>query len=592
MSIDLSVQHTRLATLVDLLQTRTLSQPEKDAYIFLRQGEAEEGHLTYRELDQHARALGALLQRKGAEGQPILLLHAPGLDYIIGFMGCLYAKAIAVPAYPPRSARMMPRIQGIIADTQAEIVLTTSDLLPNLQQWFRETQELQHVKMITTDNLSLQLADELRIPDISEDTLAFLQYTSGSTSTPKGVMVSHGNLIYNLSMLHQQCGQHENSHMVSWLPPYHDMGLIAGILLPMYGGCTSTLMSPMAFLQRPQRWLQAMSNYKATESFGPNFSFELCRRKATPEMLASLDLSHWKVAANGAEPVREETMQRFLETFAPCGLRPGAFFPGYGMAEATLLVATGDHTDPPVVISVSKAALEKGWGILYHEDEKDAVRIVGYERTPEDQKTIIVNPETMLPCLPGQVGEIWVGGKSPAQGYWQKPEASAETFQARLADTGEGPFLRTGDLGFIHDEVLFVTGRLKDLIVIRGLNHYPQDIEHTVENSHIALRPGCSAAFPIEIDGKEQLVIVAEVQTRYIPAQPHDKESNSATRISLDPQDIYKAIRLAVIEEHDLQVHQIQLIKAGHIFKTSSGKIQRRACKTAFLSKSLNNWNE
>lgn len=590
MSIHLSARGTGLATLVDLLRERAASRPDQRAYNFLHHGETENGFFTYQDLDVRARSLAALLQSKRAEGKPVLLLHAPGLDYIAGFFGCLYAKAIAVPAYPPNTERMMPRIQAIVADTRAEIVLTTSDILPNLRRWFRDIQELQHIELIATDDLSLQMAGAWKQPDVVAETLAFLQYTSGSTSTPRGVMVSHGNLIYNLSKLHRLCGQHKDSHMVTWLPPYHDMGLIAGILLPMYGGCPSTVMSPMAFLQRPLRWLQAMSNYQATESFGPNFSFDLCWRKATPEIIARLDLSHWEVAANGAEPVRTRTMQRFVETFTPCALRPNVFAPGYGMAEATLMIAIGDPVKPPHLLSVRKDALELGRVVACETDEEEALSIAGYDGTPEDQQTIVVQPDTLLQCPPDEVGEIWIGGKSCAQGYWQKPEESEKIFGARLADTGEGPFLRTGDLGFIHDDVLFVTGRLKDLIIIRGRNYYPQDIEYTIECSHPALRPGSSAAFPVEINGKEQLVIIAEVHPRYKPGQ--SQESESSTRKSLDPEELYKAIRRAVAEEYDLQVYQIQLLKAGHIFKTSSGKIQRRACKAAFLSNSLNIWNE
>ncbi|GCE31285.1 acyl-CoA synthetase [Dictyobacter alpinus] len=602
MSIYLADQINKVSTLVDLLHERAHNTPDRRAYNFLRQGEKEEGHFSYAELDQRARALGSFLQSKKVKGKPVLLLHAPGLDYITGFFGCLYAQAIAVPAYPPASARMMPRIQSIVADTQAEIILTTSDLVGNLRTWFQNIQALQHVEFITTDNLPLNRADEWHRPDIHGDTLAFLQYTSGSTSTPKGVMVSHGNLVYNLSMLHECCGQHDDSHLVSWLPPYHDMGLIAGILLPLYGGCPSTIMSPLAFLQRPLRWLQAMSNYRATESFGPNFAFELCSRKATPEMIESLDLSNWEVAANGAEPVREDTMKRFIETFTPSGLRPNVFFPGYGMAETTLMAATGSHIDAPILLPVRKAALQEGRVEVDLERNAECVNVVGYQRTPIDQKTIIVNPETLLQCAPDQIGEIWIGGRSVAQGYWQNPEESERTFRARLADSGEGPFLRTGDLGFVYENVFFITGRLKDLIIIRGLNHYPQDIEAVAEKSHYALRPGCSAAFATEIQGKEQLVVVAEVHPRYIPdivqdvtatgQQDAPKNDRDVVRQPIDPEEIYTSIRRAVAEEQELQIAHIQLLKAGHMFKTSSGKVQRRACKAAFLANSLNKWNE
>ncbi|HBE28642.1 MAG TPA: hypothetical protein DDW25_07100, partial [Ktedonobacter sp.] len=324
MTNNVSAQSVDTSTLVELLRYRAIHQPEQHAYTFLRQGESGDAHLTYGELDRQAMAIAALLQSRDAVGKPALLLHPPGLEYIAAFFGCLYAGTIAVPAYPPRSARTMPRIQAIVADTQAKMVLSTAEALSDLQRCFAHLPEMESLEWVTTNTIPAHLADEWRKPELDRDSLAFLQYTSGSTALPKGVMITHGNLLHNLWLMKQHCEQTSESHMVSWLPPYHDMGLIGGILFPLYEGFPSTLMSPLAFLQQPFRWLQAISNSGATISVAPNFAYDLCNRKITAEQRATLDLSRWTLIANGAEPIRDETMKRFVETFAACGsvLRP------------------------------------------------------------------------------------------------------------------------------------------------------------------------------------------------------------------------------------------------------------------------------
>src|SRR5579885_1458468 len=516
MSYTLATKTVEATTLVELLRWRSLHHPERHAYTFLRQGETVDSRLTYGDLDREARTIASLLQQKGATAKPILLLHAPGTAYVSSFFGCLYAGAIAVPAYPPASARMMPRIQAIVEDTQAAIVLTTSNLLSDLQRYFTHVPDLQHLEWIATDTIPASLAQEWEEPLLTADSLAFLQYTSGSTSTPKGVMVTHSNLLHNLEWLVQYCEQRfENaSHMVTWLPPYHDMGLIGGILFPMYGGYPSTMMSPFAFLQRPYRWLQAVSRTRATISISPNFGYDLCIRKLTAEQKATLDLSNWEVAALGSEPIRSETLDQFAETLTPCA-----------------------------------------------DDE---------------------------------VGEIWTSGPSRAAGYWQKAEETGRTFNAYIATTGEGPFLRTGDLGFLHDGALFVTGRLKDLIVIRGRNYYPQDIELTVENCHPAIRKSCCAVFSIDVDGREELIVLAEIEARYSPAREATEAplANALNRKLLNGQELIKTIRREIAGEHDLQVYKVALLKTGAILKTSSGKVQRRACRAAFLNGELSMWDE
>jgi acyl-CoA synthetase (AMP-forming)/AMP-acid ligase II len=587
-------QHVEASTLVELLRWRALYQPERHAYSFIRQERMDDARLTYGELDRQARIIGAALQARGAVGKPVLLLHPPGLEYVAAFFGCLYAGAIAVPAYPPHSARTMPRIQAIVLDSRTDIVLATHDTLADLQHGFAQMPELAHMHWMATDRLDDCQATAWREPEITGISLAFLQYTSGSTGMPKGVMVTHNNLLHNLGMISRHCTQTPDSHMVSWLPPYHDLGLVCGILFPFYDGFPATLMSPMAFLQRPLRWLQAISSTRATMSLAPNFAYDLCCRKVTAEQRATLDLSNWEIAANGGEPARKETMDRFAATFGACGYRHGTFYPGYGMAESTLILATNKKQAVPLAPFFSLQALQHNGVIEIDPDDDDAKAITGYPEMAPDQKIIIVNPETRLQCAPDQIGEIWAAGPSIAQGYWGKPKETLHTFHAYVADTGEGPFLRTGDLGFMQDGALFVAGRSKDMIIMRGQNHYPQDIELTVERSHPAIRPGCCVAFSVDITGSEQLVVLAEIDPRYSPC--HDPAGvaveKSISHKSLSPQEVIKALRAAVAEEHELQIHHLMLLKAGSILKTSSGKLQRRACRSEFLAERLRAWDE
>lgn len=571
----------KLSTLVDLLGYRAQSHTEVTAYTFLQDGE-EAGRLTYKELDLKARAIAALLQSLDTTVSSALLLYPPGLDFIAAFFGCLYAGVVAVPAYPPRRNQNMSRLQAIVASSQATVALTTTSLLDNIVEGcFGQNPELAELRWIATDNIASGLAEVWQEPDLCESTLAFLQYTSGSTGTPKGVMVSHGNLLHNSALIHKGFGHTPNSQGVIWLPPYHDMGLIGGVLQPLYGGFPVTLMSSLDFLQKPLRWLQAISRYKATTSGGPNFAYDLCVRKIKPEQLASLDLSSWEVAFTGAEPVRAQTLDRFAATFEPCGFRREAFYPCYGMAETTLIVSGGLKTDLPIVRQVDGVALEQNQVRRPGKAREGNRELVGCGQSCLDVKIIIVDAESLTACPDDRVGEIWVSAPSVAQGYWNRPEETKQTFHAYLADTGEGPFLRTGDLGFLQDGELFITGRIKDVIIIRGQNHYPQDIELTVEKSHPALRPGCGAAFAVEVKGEERVVVVQEVERSYLR--------------KLDVKEVVGNINQSVAAGHALQVYATVLVKTGSIPKTSSGKIQRHACRSGFLAGSLNvveDWSE
>ena len=575
MSSDSTTEPTHtFANLIDVLHARANSQPDQIAYTFLQNGEIPENSLTYGELDRRARSIAAYLQSSDHTGSRALLLYPPGLEFVAAFFGCLLASVVAVPAYPPKRNQKMSRLQAIVADSQASVVLTTQSALATIQSHFGEDASSESLQWVTTDNLVQDWAKNWQKPVVDRKDLAFLQYTSGSTGMPKGVMVSHGNILHNLAAIHQSFGHGVNSRGVIWLPPYHDMGLIGGVLQPIYGGFPVVLMSPVAFLQKPIRWLQAISRYQATTSGGPDFAYDLLSRKVKSDQLSSLNLTSWEVAFTGAEPVRAETLDRFATIFARCGFRRQAFYPCYGMAESTLMVSGGTKNQAPSIAWIDYNSLEKEQVVLTTKKEAKAKAVVGCGSSPLEQKIVIVDPQSLTVCPSGKVGEIWISGASVTQGYWNQPIKTRETFAAYTADTQEGPFLRTGDLGFWQNNELFVTGRLKDVIIIRGRNYYPQDIELTVEKSHPAIRSSCSAAFSVEIAGKEQLVIVSEIERSYLR--------------KLNAKEAIEAIRREVSQQHELQVYAVSLIKTASIPKTSSGKIQRSACKKQFLNANLN----
>ncbi|HEX2222817.1 MAG TPA: fatty acyl-AMP ligase, partial [Thermoanaerobaculia bacterium] len=492
----------RPVTLAGLLRVRAAERPDRVAFTFLADGEVEGGRLTYAELDHQARAIAAALRQTLAPGDRALLLYPPGLEFIAAFFGCLYAGVIAVPAYPPRpNDRSQSRLRSIAHDAEPRAALTTSAILAGAGDL---APELAVLRWLPTDALppfgadaeGFGFADGDGISEPEPDSVAFLQYTSGSTAAPKGVMVTHANLLHNERMIGEAFGQDEDTVVAGWLPLYHDMGLIGNVLQPLHAGARCVLMSPVAFLQKPLRWLEAISRYRATTSGGPNFAYELCVRKTTVEERARLDLSSWKVAFNGAEPVRETTLERFAEAFAASGFRREAFYPCYGLAEATLFVTGGELGRFPRVEVVDAAALERN-EVRPAFDGDPARRLVSNGRAWLGQQVVLADPETGLECPAGRVGEIWVAGPSVARGYWRNPEATERDFGAFLAD-GQGPFLRTGDLGFAAGGELYVTGRLKDLIIIRGRNHYPQDLELTAERSHPDLHAGGGAAFAVD----------------------------------------------------------------------------------------------
>ncbi len=503
--------------------------------------------------------------------------HA-GLEFIAAFMGCLYAGVIAVTKNPPRRGKAVSELTERVKLSEASVLLTNTEFLRVIDEEVAKNQEIRgefkHFNRIATDTIDLALAKDWKEPKIISDTIAFLQYTSGSTGKPKGVMVSHNNILHNQETIRQGFAHDESAIVVGWLPMFHDMGLIGNVLQPLYLGTPSILMSPVYVAQQPWEWLKAIAHYQATTSGGPNFAYDLLCLKATPEKLANLDLSSWKVAFSGAETVRAETIARFSHIFANCGFNHSAFYPCYGMAEATLFITGSVPEQQPIIKYLDSSALEQNKVVEIAAEKPGSKAIVGCGKTWLDTEVIIVNPKTLTLCQEDEIGEIWVSGAGIGQGYWNQPEATKDTFAGNLKDSTTVKYLRTGDLGFLDNGELFITGRLKEVMIFWGRFCYPQHVEDTVQKSHPALRKNAGAAFSIDRDGADRLVIVQEVERSYLR--------------SLNMEEIVTAISQSVGQEHEVEVYAIALIKTGSIPKTSSGKIQRRSCSNKFLEGSLN----
>ncbi|WP_036481680.1 fatty acyl-AMP ligase [Myxosarcina sp. GI1] len=561
------------SNLVEILQQRAISQPQKTAYIFLKDGENKTIELTYRDLEQSARAIAVRLQQLTTPGARVLLIYpyGEGLKFIAAFFGCLYAGVVAVPYNPPLNRLRVTEMQARLRSTEAEAILTESSLLTKLQDQLVDLKLDLH--WLNTDKINLKSSDRLNFPEINSDSLAFLQYTSGSTGEPKGVMVTHRSLMQSQEILKLSFGHSSDLVGVGWLPLFHDMGLIGNVIQPIYVGGSCVMMSPISFVQKPLRWLQAISRYQATTSGAPNFAYDLLCDRANDEQLAKLDLSSWELAFCGAEPVRQKTIERFSRKFAPCGFRETAFYPCYGMAEATLMITGGSKAKLLVVKHLDKAALEQNKVVESDNRQEAGVTTLVSAGYPWlDGKVAIADLQTLTECAPNQIGEIWFSSSSVGKGYWKMPEVTQKTFQARFPN-GDRQFLRTGDLGFISDGELYLTGRFKDVLVFWGRNHYPQHLELTVEQCHPALKVNSGAAFAITVAGKERLVIVQEIERSYRKCLPVDA--------------IVEAIRWAIFQQHLIDVYAIALLKPGGLPKTSSGKVQRSACKAKFLDNSL-----
>ncbi|WP_136668605.1 fatty acyl-AMP ligase [Flavobacterium sp. H122] len=576
---------SKFTTLIEVLRHRASVTPQTVLYSFIEDGNERKSEFTYSQLDERARAIASYLQTKINKNDRALLLYQPGLDYIEAFMGCLYAGVIPVPAYPP-DGRNLKRLLHVINDANAAIALSTEAIYNNVSflsengasdQIRKESSEfVQNIQWHLSDTIATAEADKWNDADITKEDVAFLQYTSGSTNNPKGVIVTHHNLMTNFDFSEKAFEMSPERQMVSWLPPYHDMGLIGGILQPLYSGMRTTLISPVSFIKKPLKWLSVISecgkNGKII-SGAPNFAYELCVNKISDDQINDLDLSNWTLAFNGAEPIRAATLEAFAEKFKTTGFKKEHFFPVYGLAEATLLVSAGNVPELPIVKKVNKILLEENTVTEKVENESDFIEKVGCGVELKGQKLRIVDPATKIECEENTVGEIWISGPNVAKGYWENPEETEMTFNCTIENEEDSSYFRTGDLGYLNENQLYVTGRLKDLIIIRGKNHYPQDIEFTVQNSHEALRKDYGAAFSLDLNGEEQLVIIQEVKREF--------------KRKIDIKEISNIIRSAVSKEHQLVPAHIILIEPSTFPKTSSGKLQRRASKDQFLKNEL-----
>jgi acyl-CoA synthetase (AMP-forming)/AMP-acid ligase II len=556
---------------VDLLFQQAATHGNKSVYAFLGDGESIKETISYAGLAKRAQATAVILRASHPPGSRVLLLYPSCIDYMVAFFGCLLAGMIAVPVFPPRGNKHNNRLEVIICDSQAAVALTTGHQLKEMTSAIKSSPLLSGMEFICTDLIDIDNASNWRRPEVSKSTIAFLQYTSGSTGQPKGVIVSHGNLLHNESMIQASFQSHSDTVYVTWLPIYHDMGLIGNMLHAFWLGATCYFMAPVSFLQRPARWLEAVNRFRATISGGPNFAYQLCADKISAESKQDLDLSCWEVAFNGAEPVRHHTLTQFSNAFALVGFRHQAWLPCYGMAESTLIATGGTPVQNPISLYVDQDALSQRRVLPVSADS--GVALVGCGANLPGQIIRIVEPATGAVCRPDQIGEIWLAGPHIGLGYWERPGATLETFQARIDECGEVPFLRTGDLGFLHADELYVAGRLKDVMIIRGVNYYPQDIEAAVEGADEALYPhGCAAFTVTDILG-DRVVVVAEINRLHIR--------------KFDPRVLVGKIRQQVQEQYELALSDIVLIRPGSLPKTSSGKVQRSQARQLYLSGGL-----
>ncbi len=567
------------ANLIELLKNQAARYRDQVLYRFLPDEGGEAIEISYAELDRQARAVAVTLMSRAAAGERVLIPSPVNLESIVAFFGCIYAGLVAVPVPPPRPYHLCERNRGVVEDARPALILAPSAVFESAAERYAKNPELLALPWLNVADAVQGRVGDWIDPATEPRALAFLQYTSGSTASPKGVMVSHQNLLANSALIEQGFGLGQRTAGVLWLPFYHDMGLIGGVIQSLFAGGMSTFMSPSAFIKRPLRWLAAISEYRGTVAGAPAFAFDLCARKTTPEQRAQLDLSGWEVAFTGAEPIHAETLERFSATFASCGFRHEAFYPCYGLAEGTLMASGGSKHAPPVLLPVASEPLRKRDVRVAAANNGERTRVlVGCGRNLPGQDLVIVEPDALTRCAPDRVGEIWVAGPSVAGGYWNNPDATRTTFQGRLVDSSGGPFLRTGDLGFIHDGELYIVGRLKDTIIIHGRNYYPQDIERGVEAAHPLVRPNGVAAFSIEEEGEERLVVAIEAERTYREA---------------DADDVVLAIRQAVAEHHEVDVSVIVLLKSGALPRTSSGKLQRAQAREQHLAgefKPLTTW--
>ncbi|MHC1778059.1 MAG: AMP-binding protein [Lentimicrobium sp.] len=567
-------QDTYNYTLPEILQARAAHTPDETAYIFLRDGEDDEEIITYHELDQAAKSIAGKLSEGNARGERALMLFPPGLEFVKALYGCFYSGIIAVPAYAPRKNRSLERIKTLVVDSGATVVLCIADIFQSFERSFSDLEELKGLRWVLVEDCLTGVNARSVNPELPEPaSVALLQYTSGSTGKPKGVMVTHRNILRNAMFIRNSFSLSRKSVSVTWLPSFHDMGLIDGVIDPVFNGYPGVIIPPVAFIQKPLRWLKAITKYKGTHGGAPNFAFDHCVDGIPEADREGLDLSSLSTLYCGAEPIRKSTFARFIETYKDFGFKTSMLYPCYGMAETTLIISGPPADRGPVYLCISGDALEQNRVQKVSESNSDARYLVGVGYSWLDTGVKIVNPETLSLCDDDEVGEIWVSGSIVTAGYWNKETETKESYEATVGGNISVKYFRTGDLGFFDQGELYITGRLKDMIILQGRNYYPQDIEFAAEASHPALRLNASAAFSVDINDEEKLVIVAEVE-------------RSAIR-NLDVESVCDAIRQQVAEEFEQEVYAIQLLRTASILKTSSGKIQRKACREGFLQKSL-----
>jgi len=558
--------------MVSLLLQNGAKYAEKDQLIFLEDGTDETQKDTYAEVLSKAKAIAARLQSTGEKGNHVLLLFPPGNAFMISFYATILAGMVAIPAYPPRKRKLDPRFLSILNDARPKIILGTETILRDLQQADLGETDLGNMQLVAYESVELDLRDRWVDPKISKDDLVLLQYTSGSTGKPKGTMVSHGNMIHNLECIYQSFNFDENLIVCSWLPSFHDMGLVGNLIEPTYAGGTTIYMPPIAFIKNPLNWLKVITDYKVTCTGAPNFAYDYCVEKINEQDIESLDLSSLTILYSGSESVREETLKKFHSTFARAGFSINQFFPVYGMAETVLLISGGDYKAAPVYTHVDIQSLEKN-KVVVTDKGSSGRSLTGCGFPWIGESVAIVHPENHRILPYGEIGEIWTRGGSVTQGYWNKPEETESVFKAKIDTDPEGEWLRTGDLGFIHEGQLYISGRLKDLVIIRGINYFPNDIEHSVEKCHPALRQNANAAFSIDIEDGEKLVVIQEVERSHMR--------------DFDEHEIIENIQQAIFADHNIQADVILLTRFGSIKKTSSGKTQRFAMRNAYLNDEL-----
>jgi acyl-CoA synthetase (AMP-forming)/AMP-acid ligase II/acyl carrier protein len=561
-------------TLGEVLAYWAKVQPDRQAYTMLDPSGMEEDSITYGDMYIRAISIAQKLLSDGLRSRHAVLLYPPGIEFIVGFFGCLFAGVAPAPIHPPKRKRSNQKIANLVRTTEAAAILLPaaqeqlfSDLLRPEENWPAD------LRYIATDGIAqLPPSEAVKLPELNSSEVAFLQFTSGSTSLPKGVMITHANCLSNLEMAVSVSRATPDSTFVSWLPHHHDLGLVAHLLHSLYSGSHCVILSPTAFVSQPIQWLQAITKYRGEYTGAPNFAYQLCVDKIQPDEQQAIDLSSLRMAINAAEPIDPQTLRDFSQKFAPNGFKPQMFLPAYGMAEATVFISSGTLEQEPVFKSVDWTKLGQDNIAQEAIDGAKEKVFVGCGQAKLDEQIRIVDPELDRIVPSNQVGEIWVSGSNIMAGYYNHPEASAKTLVYLTDD--DRVYLRTGDLGFIDDRgELYITGRLKDMMIINGVNYYPQDLEGCVEQAHPDITSGCVAAFSVPGQTGEELVIFAELKKAGMTniKQPGYLEQLAA------------AICSALGENFEIRLHELVFLKMGQLPKTSSGKLRRQQCKQDFL---------